>query len=158
MREVHHELIANDADLLLPFYRSIESHGWDLCVVPTGHFSGSLQGNQFASTSLVHYALFLALIQKLSLSGRQGHVLCGSVFFLILMETEILHLSSNSLIALSSEKGWPKGGPGWHQKLLLIRLDIDDTVFVLHEMFKAGGGVEYRWDRHGWAHKSKERH
>ena len=65
------------------------------------------------------------------------------------METEIDHLSTDSLIALSIEKGRPKGGPGWHQKLLLIRLDIDDTVFVLHEMFKAGGGVEYRWDRHG---------
>lgn len=74
------------------------------------------------------------------------------------MEAEILVARVNLLVALAIGQARPQRGPSGHEELLLVRLNIDDAVLVLHQVFEAGSCVENWRDRHWRAHETKERH
>ena len=92
------------------------------------------------------------------LTLSKGDRLNRLILFLILRETEVLLSSVNPLIALRLEKTRPQSGPGRHQKLLLVRLHVNDAILVLHQVLEAWGSVEYGRDRHWRTHKSHEGH
>ena len=92
------------------------------------------------------------------LTLSKGDRLNRPILLLILRETEVLLSSVNPLVALRLEKTRPQSGPGRHQKLLLVRLHVDDAILVLHQVLEAWGGVEYGRDRHRRTHKSHEGH
>ena len=135
---------------------SVEGHGADFGVVPGSHLCSSAQSQQLASACFIHHSFFLTLVQKLLLSGGQCNGVSSSVFFHVLVEAEVLRSGVHSFVAFSIEETRPERRPCGHQKLLLVRLDIDDAVLVLHEVLEAGSGVHHRGDRHRRAHKTKE--
>ena len=135
---------------------SVKGHRGNFSVVPRCHLGSSAQSKEFAGTRLVNHALFFALVQKLLLSGGQGDRLSSSVLLLVLMEAEILISSVHLLVRLAIKETGPESGPGRHEELLLVGLDIDDAVLVLHQVLKAGSRVHHRGDRHWRTHKTEE--
>ena len=138
--------------------QSVKTHWADLSIVPAGHLFVSLESDKLSGARFIHHALFLALVEELLLTLSEGDVLDRPILLLILRETEVFGYSVNPLVALSREKRRPQGGPGRHQKLLLVWLHVDDAVLIFHQVFKAWGGVEYGRDRHRRTHKTHEGH
>ena len=78
----------------------------------------------------------------MSLATSKRNVLCSSILFLPFNKAEVDRLSVDAFVAATFEKGRPQSRPCWHQKLLLVRLDIDDTVLIFHQVFEARSGIE----------------
>ena len=136
--------------------QSVERHGADLSIVPGGHLGGPLELDQFPSTSFVNHALLFTLVEQLLLPRRQSDGLRHPRLLLLLHQPHVLHPRVNFLIAFSVDEAGPEGGPGGHEQLLLVGLDVDDAVLVLHQVLEVAIRVENGRDRHRRTHEAKE--
>ena len=137
---------------------SVETHVCDFGGVPAGHLESTSFGKQIAGASFEHHTLFFALVEQLLLSSSQ----CSDIGFdwdvVTFLNGVCLRTSVELIVGLSVLDLWVKGRPRWHQELQLVSVNIDDTVFVLHQMFQARRCVENPRDTDWCTHKSEERH
>ena len=54
------------------------------------------------------------------------------LLFLLLLKSHVDVASVDHLVALAIDKARPERGPGGHQELLLLTLNIDDAILILH--------------------------
>jgi len=135
---------------------SVEAHVGGLGGVPAGHLGGTLQRDQVASACFENHTFFFALVQELLLATGQW-VVCGcGVFLVVISPSHVSRLGADALVGTPSHKSGVHGGPGGHEKLLLVGVDIDNAVLVLHKVLEAGCGVEHWGNRHWGRHKAKE--
>lgn len=147
---------SNEIVYCLNICPSVQTHVSGLGSVPRGHLRRATQLDQLTRARFVHNALLLALVQQLLLTGGQREVFGRAVLFVVFVKAQVFGRGVDALVGAAGEKAWPEGGPGGHEELLLGRVYIDDAVLVLHEVLKAGGGVEHRGNGDRRGHKAKE--
>ena len=138
--------------------RSGQGHVGRLGSVPGSVLRLSPELDQFSEARLDHEALLLALVEKLLLSLRKGVGIGQPILLEVVLDLDVLWSGVDPCVNFAGLESGVEGGPGGHEELLLVSTNIDDAVFVLHQVLKAGGGVEGGRHTHGCAHEPEERH
>ena len=140
------------------FFISWKRHVWCFCCIPTSHFWISFKGDQFSKTCFSNKSFFFAFVQKLLLTICKWSSACNVVFFLFIVILDILDSGIHSKVNFSSFKSRIKSWPWWHEKLFLICANINNAIFIFHQMLKAWGCIKSWWYRYWCWEKAKERH
>ena len=114
--------------------------------------------DQISETSLDYHALLLTLIQQLLLPLRKSIVLRQDVLLCPVVVLDVLCAGVHGVVRCAQVESGVKGWPRRHKELLLISSYINNTIFILHEVLKAGRSIHDRRHTDGCVHKTNERH
>ena len=126
--------------------------------VPTCMFRQSFKLDNFSQASLNNHTFFFTFVEQLLLSGCQ-RVSIGKVIHIeVFIEVHVFWSSVHSCVNFACMQSGVKGWPSWHEELFLVCTNIDNAIFVFHQMLEAWCCIKLRWDTHRCTHETIERH